>query len=88
MPTPKYNFTAINGQLVVDLDNSSLQWDNNDTSSYRASSINMFNSRKIYLYDFGEYKREFEFENIGTIGGDIPTDISNAYTLLMALIPA
>jgi len=88
MATPKYNFSSDNGQLVVELDNTSLQWSNNDTSSYRASSINIFDSRKIYLYDFGEFEREFEFANIGTIDGNTPSSIQNAYDLISALIPA
>lgn len=87
MATPKYNFSSSNGQLVVELDNLSLQWANSDTSSYRASSINLFDSRKIYLYDFGELEREFEFANIGTIDGSTPSNIQNAYDLLSALIP-
>lgn len=93
MPTPKYVFTSSNGQLVVTLDNSLSDFDNSEILEYRAASIHFYNpivagqTKKIHLYDYGEYEREFIFENFKTIGGSTPTDISNAYTLLQALIP-
>ncbi len=87
MPTPKYIFTSVDGQLRVELDNSSLQWANDDTSSYAEASVSFYDLKKIYLSNFGKIQREFIFENIGTIGGVTPTDIEEAYDLLSALIP-
>lgn len=93
MPTPKYVFTSSNGQLVATLDNSLSDFDNSEILEYRAASIHFYNpivtgeTKKIHLYDYGDYEREFIFENFKTIGGVVPTDISNAYTLLQALIP-
>lgn len=88
MATPKYIFSSSNGLLVVELDNSSIQWDNDEISSYRAASINIFNSEKISLFDFGEFVKEFIFENIGTINGVTPSNIEDAYNLLFDLIPS
>lgn len=87
MPTPKYIFTSANNQLVLQLDNSTSQWDDSITSNYRNASVNLYN-KKIQLYDYGLFEMDFLLENIKTIGGVSPTDISNAYTLLTALIPA
>jgi len=94
MPTPKYNFTASNGQLLVTLDNSVPDFTNSEVLEYRAASVDFSNpispqeTRKIILYNFGEYKKDFIFENFKTIGGAVPTNISNAYDLLRALIPS
>lgn len=87
MPTPKYIFTANDDQLTVTLDNSSFQWENDDTSSYREASVNLYDLKKINLFDFGKFQREFIFENIKTIGGVIPDNIDEAYDLISNLIP-
>jgi len=93
MPTPKYIFTSANGQLIATLDNALSDFENSEILEYRAPSVHLYNpivsgqTKKIHLFDFGEYEREFLFENIKTIGGATPSDISNAYTLLQALIP-
>jgi len=94
MPTPKYNFTVSNGQLLVALDNSVPDFTNSEVLEYRAASVDFSNpispqeTRKIILYNFGVYRKEFIFENFKTIGGAVPTNISNAYDLLKALIPS
>lgn len=94
MPTPKYDFTASNGQLLATLDNTGPDFTNSEVLEFRAASINLMNpvspqeTKKITLYDFGDYEREFIFENFKTIGGVVPTDISDAYTKLRALIPS
>ncbi|MES2864089.1 MAG: hypothetical protein V4666_08225 [Bacteroidota bacterium] len=94
MPTPKYDFTASNGQLLATLDNTVPDFTNSEVLEYRAASINLSNptspqeTKKILLYDYGDFEREFIFENFKTIGGAVPSDISNAYVLLRALIPS
>lgn len=88
MATPKYIFSVSNGQLNVVLDNAVPDFDNNESYAYRAASADLYNLKTIKLHDFGLFKKDFNFENIKTIGGATPTDISNAYTLLLALIPA
>lgn len=94
MPTPKYDFTASNGQLVATLDNTVPDFSNSEVLEYRAASVNLSNpispqeTKKILLYNYGDFEREFIFENFKTIGGVTPTDISNAHTLLRALIPS
>lgn len=93
MATPKYDFTASNGQLLATLDNSVPDFSNSEILEYRAASINLLSpidnqgTKKILLSDYGVFEREFIFENFKTIGGVVPTDISDAYTKLQALIP-
>lgn len=93
MPTQKYDFTASNGQLLATLDNSVPDFTNSEILEYRAASINLSNpispqeTKKILLYDHGDFEREFIFENFKTIGGAVPIDISDAYVKLQALIP-
>lgn len=87
MPTPKYDFTANNGQLLIELDNSLNEWESEESNEYRESSANLYNN-KIQIYNHGDFKKDFLFENIKTVGGVSPTDINNAYVLLLALIPA
>lgn len=94
MATQKYDFTASNGQLLATLDNSAPDFTNSEVLEYRAASVNLSNpispqeTKKILLYDYGDYEREFIFENFKTIGGVVPTDISDAYLKLRALIPS
>jgi len=87
MPTPKYNFSENNGQLLVELDNTSNLWDNEEKKEYRAASVSLFGN-KIYLTNYDRDKKDFLFENFGTIGGVAPSNLDDAYTKLLALIPA
>lgn len=87
MPTQKYNFSVSNGKLVVTLDNSLSTWDNNETQEYRNGCVSLFGN-KITLNDYNKPKKDFLFENIGTVAGNIPTNLDNAYALISALIPA
>jgi|SRR6478736_34609 len=88
MPTPKYIFTASNGQLNVVLDNTGNVFAQNQSFEYRSASADLYDTKKILLRDYGNIVMEYGFQNIGTIGGVTPTDISNAYELILALIPS
>lgn len=82
----KYIFTASNGLLVVKLKNIASEFTNDESLSYKGSSVQQFGS-KIFLYDFGLLQKDFRFSDIETINGAVPTDITNAYNLLLALVP-
>ncbi len=86
MAIPKYILTASNGQLVVELDNAGGLWQYDEILTYIASSIQLFND-KIMLFDFGKHQKDFRFENFNTINGAIPTDLQDAYSKILALIP-
>lgn len=88
MATPKYIFTSSNGQLRVVLDNGTSDFVSNESYEFRSASANLYDSKSIEIFDFGVFEKSFLFENIKTIGGATPTDISDAYTLILELIPS
>jgi len=86
MATPKYIFTVSNGQLLVELNNSSLDFDGDESKTYESPTLDLFKDT-IVLLDFGIFVKPFKIENIETINLVVPTDIKNAFDLLLALLP-
>lgn len=87
MAVLQYIFTASNGQLVVELDNGANDWENNEKTSYRQASVQRLGNH-INISDSGIFQKDFLFEHIKTIGGVAPTDINDAFTKILALIPS
>ena len=83
----KYIFTASNGQLLVKLKNISSEFADDESLSYNRPSVQLF-GKKINLFDFGEFQKDFKISDIETIDSVVPTDITNAFDLLLALFPA
>jgi hypothetical protein len=80
----KYNFTVVGALLQVVLDTESGAY-NPEINSYKGAST-MFGNNQIYLSEFGNFRQQFYFHNIGTIGGATSTDIENANELIQELI--
>ena len=80
-----WNFTASNGQLIKTLDTTG------DTVLPRVETFMQpsfsQNADKIHIMESGNYKSAVVFTTIGTIDGATPTDIEDALTKLIALVP-
>jgi hypothetical protein len=87
MATPKYIFTASNGQLLVKLNNVALQFEGEETLTYKSPTFRFY-KKKIRLNDFGIFVQDFKLENFDNINGAVPTNIENALNLLVALVPS
>lgn len=83
----KYIFTASNGQLLVKLKNISSEFADDESLSYKSPSVQLF-AKKISVFDFGEFQKDYRISDIETIDSVVPTDIANAFDLLLALFPA
>lgn len=81
----KWFFTASNGSVVAKM--------TPDTDEVREKTITFRNFSltnaidKLRFFESGEFKFSALFTRIGDIGGVTPTDINDAETLLLALIP-
>ena len=81
----KWNFTVVGGSLIKKLDETNPVVSSR-SKSYTAPKFDMVGST-IYIYEQGEYDSALQFSQIGTIDGDTPTDLQDAYNKLIALIP-
>lgn len=86
MATSKYIFTVSNGQLLVELNNVSLDFDGDESKTYESPTLDLFKDT-IRLLDFGIFVKSFKIENIETINLVVPKDIKDAFDLLLALLP-
>lgn len=82
----KWFFTASNGSVVAKM--------TPDTDEVRPKTITFRSFSltnaidKLRFFESGEFKFSALFTRIGDIGGTSPTDINDAETLLLALIPS
>ena len=83
----KYIFTASNGLLVVKLKNIATEFTANESLSFKSPSVQLYGD-KILIYDFGIRQKDFGIIDFETINSVVPTTITNAYDLLVALIPS
>lgn len=81
----KWNFTVVGGSLIKKLDETNPVVSSR-SKSYTAPKFDMVGST-IYIYEQGEYDSALQFSQLGTIDGDTPTDLQDAYNKLIALIP-
>ncbi len=81
----KWNFFVSNTSLIKELDTSGNDV-NPQSQSFLAPTLDLQGS-KIVFKDNGSYKTALLFTEIGTIDGDIPTDLQDAYDKIIALIP-
>lgn len=77
----KWNFTATASALVATLDD-----DPENVKEYTGCEAVMGNER-INILISGHFKTAFIFSQIGTIDGETPTDIYDAFDLISAIIP-
>ena len=81
----KWNFIVSGVSLVKRLDTSG-----NDveprSESFMQPSLDL-QGGKIVFKESGQYKTAIYFSQIGTIAGQFPTDIEDAYDKLLAIIP-
>lgn len=82
----KYNFYANSTSLILDLDTQSGLY-NKESFSYINPSVTLGNNI-LTIKDFGNTQHIFLFENIGAINGANPTDISDAFNKILAIIPS
>lgn len=80
-----WNFTASGGSLVKTLDETDPVVSSR-SKSYTAPKFDMVLD-KITIFEQGEYDSTLRFPQIGTIAGVAPTDLQDAYTKLLALVP-
>jgi hypothetical protein len=81
----KWNFTASNGQLIKTLDttgNTVLP----RVETFMQPSFSQ-NADKIHIMESGSYKSAVVFSTIGTIGGQVPTDMLDAMNMFIQLVP-
>ena len=80
----KWNFIVSGNQLIKELVVT-----DNDTDprseSFMQPSFDL-QGGKIVMKESGQYKTAIYFSQIGTIGGETPTDIEDAYDKLIALV--
>lgn len=81
----KWNFLVVNSQLVKQLDETNPVVSSR-SQSFAEPSVKMVGTT-LYIYDGGNYATAIMFSQIGTIGGATPTDLQDAYSLLLNLIP-
>lgn len=81
----KWNFFVSNASLIKELDTSGNDV-NPQSQSFLAPTLDL-QGAKIVFKDNGAYKTALLFTEIGTIDGDTPTDLQDAYDKIIALIP-
>jgi len=81
----KWVFTASNGSVVAKMTPDT---DEIKPKTFTFRELSLTNALgKLRFFESGKFKFSALFTRIGDIGGDTPTDIDNAETLLLALIP-
>ena len=80
----KWNFSVVGSSLIKSLDTSGLDV-NPRSQSFMQPSVDMVLD-KLTFKEGGQYKTSVLFSLIGTIDGDTPTDLQDAYDKLLALI--
>lgn len=80
----KWNFSVVGSSLIKSLDTSGLNV-NPRSQSFMQPSVDMVLD-KLTFKEGGQYKTSVLFSLIGTIDGDTPTDLQDAYDKLLALI--
>jgi hypothetical protein len=81
----QWDFTASGGSLVKTLVNPSAFVDRRN-KSYTAPSFTM-SLNKITIFEQGQYDSTIMFHEFNEIDGVAPSDLSDAYTKLLALVP-
>ena len=82
----KWVFTASNGSVVAKMTPDT---DEIKPKTFTFRELSLTNALgKLRFFESGLFKFSALFTRIGDIGGDTPTDIDNAETLLLALIPS
>ncbi len=79
-----WNFTVVGGSLVKTLDETGGVVSPR-SQSFAEPSLRMVGT-VIYIYEGGNYATSVMFSQIGTIAGETPTDLQDAYSLLLNLI--
>ena len=80
----KWNFSVVGSSLIKSLDTSGSDV-NPRSQSFMQPSVDMVLD-KLTFKEGGQYKTSVLFSLIGTIDGDTPTDLQDAYDKLLALI--
>jgi len=81
----KWVFTASNGSVVAKMTPDT---DEIKPKTFTFRELSLTNALgKLRFFESGKFKFSALFTRIGDIGGDTPTDIDDAETLLLALIP-
>ncbi len=80
----KWNFSVVGSSLIKSLDTSGSDV-NPRSQSFMQPSVDMVLD-KLTFKEGGQYKTSVLFSLIGTIDGDTPTDLQDAYDKLIALI--
>jgi len=81
----QWDFTASGGSLVKTLVDSA-SYVAPRTKSYTAPKFDM-SLDKIIIFEQGKYDSTIMFHEINEIDGVAPTDLADAYTKLLALVP-
>lgn len=80
----KWNFSVVGNSLIKSLDTSGFDV-NPRSQSFMQPSVDMVLD-KLTFKESGQYKTSVLFYSIGTIDGETPTDLQDAYDKLLALI--
>lgn len=81
----QWDFTASGGSLVKTLVDPS-DYVAPRSKSYTAPKFDMA-ANKITIFEQGQYDSTILFHEFNEIGGVAPTDLADAYTKLLALVP-
>jgi hypothetical protein len=82
----KWNFFVTNNSLIKELDTSGNDV-NPQSQSFLSPTLDL-QGAKIVFKEGGLYKTALLFTEIGTIDGVTPTDLQDAYDMIIALIPS
>lgn len=83
----KYNFLQDGALLRIESDIESGLVQKSVMGLLQPSTSNL-TDEVLKIFDAGKYKQTFFFSNIGTIEGETPTDMADAYDKINALITA
>jgi len=81
----QWDFTASGGSLVKTLVNPE-DYVGDRSKSYTAPKFDMA-ANKITIFEQGQYDSTIMFHEINEIDGVAPSDLADAYTKLLALVP-
>ncbi len=82
-----WNFAVENGTVAADLVVTDGDYQPRGYN-FNAPTYDLLTAQdRIKIYEFGKYRRSFTFSEIGTIGGETPTDLEDAFSKLKNLLP-